>query len=83
MLNVKIYRFSVARQQYFRPWKVEFEVSFVERIFPYSVCQKNINELFPGETSRNNVLTEIGNDKDNKKKTLIILLNIKQSFHIL
>ena len=63
--------------------KVEFEVSFVERILPYSVCQKNINELSSRDTSRNNVLTQIGIDKD-YKKTLIILLIVtkKEQFHI-
>ena len=44
--------------------KVEFEVSFVERFLPYSVCQKNINELSSRDTSRNNVLTEMANDKN-------------------
>ena len=57
--------------------KVEFEVSFVGRILPYSVCQKNINELSPRDKSRNNVSTEMANYR---KKTLIILL--RNNFHI-
>ena len=44
--------------------KVEFEVSFVERFLPYSLCQKNINELSSRDTSRNNVLTEMANEED-------------------